>query len=196
MIDGKGNFTVIHQFTADEGHAASMTAGDGRKTYMAARCGRLPRCPPGLCPQGSCTGWRHRGRTFKCSTRSARRTRAARTWMAPTATSRLSKRGPASFMGRPLSGGTNGNGVVFRYSLWQPRGRRGCPRLQRLELCRPELGRGEPGWPASSRAKWDSVLERRGRRRKWQRRDLQPQGRRPLRGSAHLQCNECNHRSQ
>ena len=72
-------------------------------TFMAARCGRLPPCPPGLCPQGSCTGWRHRGRTFKCSTRSARRTRAARTWMAPTATSRLSKRDPASFMARPIT---------------------------------------------------------------------------------------------
>ena len=69
-------------------------------SYMAARCGRLLPCPPGLCPQGSCTGWRHRGRTFRCSTPSARRTRAARTWMAPTATSRLSKRDPASFMAR------------------------------------------------------------------------------------------------
>ena len=32
----------------------------------------------------------------------------------------------------------------------------------------------------------DGQLEHRGRRREWQRRDLQPQRRRPLRGLAHL----------
>ena len=50
-MDGKGNFTVIHQFTADEGHAASLTQGlDG---YLYG-CAVWPATslPPGPLPSG------------------------------------------------------------------------------------------------------------------------------------------------
>src|SRR6202012_4923904 len=35
-IDGKGNFTVLHQYTADEGHAASLIQGHDGYLYGCA----------------------------------------------------------------------------------------------------------------------------------------------------------------
>ena len=195
MIDSKGNFKVIHPFTADEGHAASMLQAIDGYLYGCA-VGRLPPCPPAPCPQGPCTGWRHRGKTFKCSTPSVKRMPAARTWMAPTAMSRWSKPGPVSFMGWPLTAEPMAMVSSFRYSLWTPGSVEVVHDFSALNSAGQNSDGASPGGRLASRAAWHSLLEHRGRRGKWQRCDLQPQGGRLLRSLAHLQCNQYNHGSQ
>ena len=86
---------------------------------MAARCGRLPPCLPGLCPPGSCTGWRHRGKTLSAlhvqPDQLERREHGWRRLLRALVEPR-----PGVFYGAAARGGTNGNGVVFRYSLSNP----------------------------------------------------------------------------
>ena len=195
MIDTKGNFKL--SIRSPPKKATQRRCCWGRTdTYMAARCGRPLPCPPGLCPPGSCTGWRHRGKALTCSTRSARPTRAARTWMAPTATSRLSNRDPASFMGRPFAAEqmatvscsgipsrTQGSvEVVHDFSALNSAGQNwdGAAPGGRLAL-------GPHGTLSSNTesggANGNGVIY-----------SLREDGQ--LQGLAHLQCNECNHRSQ
>ena len=175
MIDGKGNFKVIHPFTADEGHAASLLQGTDGQLYGCA-VWPATSLPAGPLPSGIL----YRMATIGAGLSSAlhlqpdERERREHGWR------RLLRAACRSETRRLLWGGFS------RRNKWQrcrvqvfplePRGGRGCPRLQRLELCRPEFGRGGPRWPASSRATWDSQLEHRVRRRQWQRRDLQPHG--------------------
>ena len=75
---------------------------------------------------------------------------------------------PGVFYGAATLGGTNGNGVVFRYSLRKPSVVEVVHDFSALTTG-AELGRREPTCPADSWARWDAVLDGFERGHEWQR---------------------------
>ena len=164
MIDGKGNFKVLHQFTADEGHAASLTQGMDGYLYGCA-VWPATSLPPGPLPSGILYRMAPSGQDFQVLYTFSQTNASGENMDGADCYEPLVEARPGVFYG--AAGSRRNKWQRCRVPVFplEPRGRRGGARLQRLELCRPELGRGGPGWPAGSRATWDSVLERRGRRR-------------------------------
>ncbi len=119
MIDGKGNLTVMHQFTAEEGHAASLTQGMDGYLYGCA-VWPATSLPPGPLPSGilyRMAPWDQDFQvlyTFSQTNASGQNTDGADCYEP------LVEAKPGVFYGAAFYGGTNGNGVVFRYSLWAP----------------------------------------------------------------------------
>jgi uncharacterized repeat protein (TIGR03803 family) len=118
MIDGKGTFAVLHQFTADEGHAASLL--QGRDGYFYG-CAVWPATSlaPGPLPSGilyrmSPWGGFQVLYTFGQTNASGENMDGADCYEPLVETK------PGVFYGAAYHGGTNASGVVFRYSLSNP----------------------------------------------------------------------------
>jgi uncharacterized repeat protein (TIGR03803 family) len=113
-IDREGTFTVLHQFTAAEGHAASLTQGmDG---YLYG-CGVYPSTafPSGILYRMKPWGGDFQVLyTFSPTNASGENTDGADCYEP------LVETWPGVFYGAAYNGGSNGNGVVFRYSLSNP----------------------------------------------------------------------------
>ena len=119
MIDSKGNFKVIHPFTADEGHAASMLqAIDG---YLYG-CAVWPATslPPGPLPSGTLYRMAPSGQDFQVLYTFSQTNASGENMDGADCYEPLVEARPGVFYGVAPHGGTNGNGVVFRYSLWTP----------------------------------------------------------------------------
>jgi uncharacterized repeat protein (TIGR03803 family) len=119
MIDGKGNFKVVHPFTADEGHAASLLqAMDG---YLYG-CAVWPATslPPGPLPSGILYRMAPSGQDFQVLYTFSQTNASGENMDGADCYEPLVEPRPGVFYGAAFHGGTNGNGVVFRYSLWNP----------------------------------------------------------------------------
>jgi uncharacterized repeat protein (TIGR03803 family) len=119
MIDGKGNFKVVHAFTADEGHAASLLqAMDG---YLYG-CAVWPATslPPGPLPSGILYRMAPSGQDFQVLYTFSQTNASGENMDGADCYEPLVEPRPGVFYGAAFHGGTNGNGVVFRYSLWNP----------------------------------------------------------------------------
>jgi len=118
-IDGQGNFTVIHQFTADEGHAASLT--QGRDGYLYG-CAVWPATslPPGPLPSGILYRMATSGADFRVLYTFSQTNASGENPDGADCYEPLVEARPGVFYGPATRGGSNGNGVIFRYSLDHP----------------------------------------------------------------------------
>jgi uncharacterized repeat protein (TIGR03803 family) len=118
-LDGGGHLTVIHQFTADEGHAASLTQGlDG---YLYG-CAVWPATslPPGPLPSGILYRMPTSGSPFQVLYTFSQTNANGENLDGADCYEPLVETDPGVFYGAAARGGSNGNGVVFRYSLRAP----------------------------------------------------------------------------
>jgi len=118
-INGRGNFTVLHQFTADEGHAASLTQGIDGYFYGCA-VWPATSLPPGPLPSGILYRMDRWGEEFQVLYTFSQTNASGENTDGAECYEPLVEARPGVFYGAAYYGGTNGNGVVFRYSLWNP----------------------------------------------------------------------------
>ncbi|MGO9438279.1 MAG: choice-of-anchor tandem repeat GloVer-containing protein [Terracidiphilus sp.] len=112
-IDREGNFKVLHQFTASEGHAASLVQGTDGYFYGCAVW------PAISFPSGILYRMDRWGQEFQVLYTFSPMTSGQNTDGAECYEPMVETR-PGVFYGSAYYGGTNGNGVVFRYSLENP----------------------------------------------------------------------------
>jgi uncharacterized repeat protein (TIGR03803 family) len=120
MIDGKGDFKVIHPFTADEGHAASMLLGTDGYLYGCA-VWPATSLPAGPLPSGILYRMAPSGQHFDVLYNFSQTNSSGENMDGADCYEPLVEPRPGVFYGAAFHGGTNGNGVVFRYSLSDPR---------------------------------------------------------------------------
>jgi uncharacterized repeat protein (TIGR03803 family) len=118
-IDGKGNFVVIHAFTADEGHAASLLQGFDGYFYGCA-VWPATSLPPGPLPSGILYRMKPSGQNFQVLYSFSQTNASGENTEGADCYEPLVETRPGVFYGAAFRGGTNGNGTVFRYSLWKP----------------------------------------------------------------------------
>ena len=118
-IDGKGNFKVIHPFTAGEGHAASMLQGTDGQLYGCA-VWPATSLPAGPLPSGILYRMATSGQDFQVLYTFSQTNSSGENMDGADCYEPLVEARPGVFYGAAFRGGTNGNGVVFRYSLWNP----------------------------------------------------------------------------
>jgi uncharacterized repeat protein (TIGR03803 family) len=119
MIDGKGNFKVIHPFTAGEGHAASMLLAMDGQLYGCA-VWPATSLPAGPLPSGILYRMAPSGQDFDVLYTFSQTNASGENMDGADCYEPLVEPRPGVFYGAAFRGGTNGNGVVFRYSLWNP----------------------------------------------------------------------------
>ena len=120
-MDRSGNsFTVLHQFTASEGHAASIIQGRDGLLYGSAvyPFTSLPSGAP--LPSGTLFRMTTSGQDFEVLYRFSQTDANGRNTDGADPYEPLVEREPGVFFGATYFGGTNGNGVVFRYSISEP----------------------------------------------------------------------------
>jgi uncharacterized repeat protein (TIGR03803 family) len=118
-IDGKGNFKVLHSFTADEGHAASLLQGTDGYFYGCA-VWPATSLPPGPLPSGILYRMAPWGQDFQVLYTFSQTNASGENMDGADCYEPLVEPRPGVFYGAAFHGGTNANGVVFRYSLWNP----------------------------------------------------------------------------
>ena len=119
MIDGKGNFTVLHAFTAAEGHAASLLQGMDGYLYGCA-VWPATSLPPGPLPSGILYRMTPSGQDFQVLYSFSQTNASGENMDGADCYEPLIEPRPGLFYGAAFRGGSNGNGVVFRYSLSNP----------------------------------------------------------------------------
>ena len=120
-IDGRGNFKVVHQFTADEGHAASLTQGHDGALYGCA-VWPATSLPPGPLPSGILYRMAPSGQNFEVLYTFSQTNASGENTDGADCYEPLVEARPGVFYGAASNGGPNGTGVVFRYSLENPGG--------------------------------------------------------------------------
>ena len=195
MIDGKGNFKVLHQFTANEGHAASLLqATDGY--FYGCAVWPATSLPPGPLPSGILYRMAPSGQDFQVLYTFSQTNASGENMDGADCYEPLVETRPGVFYGAAFHGGTNGNGVVFRYSLSNP----GAVEVVHDFSAMNSAGQNWDGAAPGGRLALGphgtlySNTEAGGANGNGVIYSLT--GRRLLRGLAHLQCNECNNRSQ
>jgi uncharacterized repeat protein (TIGR03803 family) len=118
-INGKGVFTVLHQFTAAEGHAASLTQGFDGYLYGCA-VWPATSLPPGPLPSGILFRMAPWGADFQVLHTFTQTDASGQNMDGADCYEPLVESWPGVFYGAAANGGTNGNGVIFRYSIWNP----------------------------------------------------------------------------
>ncbi len=118
-IDQRGNFTVLHQFTGAEGHAASLTEGMDGNLYGCA-VWPATSLPPGPLPSGILYRMATSGQDFQVLYTFSQTNASGQNTDGADCYEPLVEMRPGVFYGAAGNGGTNGNGVVFRYSLSNP----------------------------------------------------------------------------
>jgi uncharacterized repeat protein (TIGR03803 family) len=118
-INGKGVFTVLHQFTAAEGHAASLTQGFDGYFYGCA-VWPATSLPPGPLPSGILFRMAPWGADFQVLYTFTQTDASGQNMDGADCYEPLVETWPGVFYGAAANGGTNGNGVIFRYSIWNP----------------------------------------------------------------------------
>ncbi len=119
MIDGKGNLTVTHQVTAGEGHAASLVQGFDGYLYGCA-VWPATSLPPGPLPSGILYRMAPSGQDFQVLYTFSQTNASGQNTDGADCYEPLVETRPGVFYGAAYNGGSNGNGVVFRYSLSNP----------------------------------------------------------------------------
>ena len=119
MIDGKGNFKVLHPFTANEGHAASLLqATDGY--FYGCAVWPATSLPAGPLPSGILYRMAPSGQNFDVLYTFSQTNATGENMDGADCYEPLVEARPGVFYGAAFHGGTNGNGVVFRYLFWNP----------------------------------------------------------------------------
>jgi uncharacterized repeat protein (TIGR03803 family) len=118
-MDSKGNFEVLHQFTADEGHAASLLQGIDGYFYGCA-VWPATSLPPGPLPSGILYRMAPSGQDFQVLYMFSQTNSSGENMDGADCYEPLVETRPGVFYGAAYYGGTNGSGVVFRYSLSNP----------------------------------------------------------------------------
>ena len=120
MIDKRGNFHVLHQFTPDEGHAASLLLAKDGSLYG---CGVWPNTHLGNgepLPSGTLFRMGTSGENFELLYTFSQTDSTGENSDGADCYEPLVETYPGVFYGTTRLGGTSGNGVVFRYSLSDP----------------------------------------------------------------------------
>lgn len=118
-IDRKGNFTVLHQYTADEGHAASLTQGYDGYLYGCA-VWPATSLPPGPLPSGILYRMAPWGGDFQVLYTFSQTDASGQNMDGADCYEPLVETRPGVFYGAAANGGSNGTGVIFKYSLDYP----------------------------------------------------------------------------
>ena len=120
MIDGGGNFHVLHQFTSAEGHAASLLQARDGFFYGCAVWPNtsLPNGQP--LPSGTLYRMEPWGGHFEVLYAFTQTNASGQNMDGADCYEPLVETEPGVFYGTARHGGTNGNGVAFRYSLSNP----------------------------------------------------------------------------
>jgi uncharacterized repeat protein (TIGR03803 family) len=120
MIDGEGSFHVLHQFTPAEGHAASLLPAQDGFFYGCAVWPNtsLPTGQP--LPSGTLYRMGPSGDHFEVLYTFSQTNSSGENADGAECYEPLVETAPGVFYGTTRLGGTNGNGVVFRYSLSNP----------------------------------------------------------------------------
>jgi uncharacterized repeat protein (TIGR03803 family) len=113
-------FTALHQFTATEGHAASLTlAHDG--LFYGCAVWPATQLPDGTkLPSGTLFRMTPTGRAFEVLYKFSQTDASGANSDGADCYEPLVEKAPGVFYGNATNGGTNGNGAVFRYSLSNP----------------------------------------------------------------------------
>jgi uncharacterized repeat protein (TIGR03803 family) len=118
-IDPWGNFTILHAFTADEGHAASqLLASDGN--FYGCAVWPATSLPAGPLPSGIIYRMAPSGKNFEVLYRFSQTNASGENMDGADCYEPLVEPRPGVFVGAAFHGGNNSNGVVFRYSVWHP----------------------------------------------------------------------------
>jgi len=121
MIDRRGHFTVIHQFTPAEGHAASLLqARDGWFYGCAVWPGTSLPVTGAPEPSGILYRMEPSGRNFEVLYQFTQTDASGANPDGADCYEPLVETSPGVFYGSASNGGPTGNGAVFRYSLWNP----------------------------------------------------------------------------
>lgn len=118
VIDRWG-FKVTHQFTADEGHAASLTQARDGNLYGCA-VWPATSLPPGPLPSGILYRMAPSGQNFQVLYQFSQTDANGENPDGADCYEPLVEASRGVFYGAAANGGTNGNGVIFRYSVWTP----------------------------------------------------------------------------
>lgn len=119
MMDCEGNFKVLHNYTADEGHAASLIQGKDGYLYGFATW-PATSLPPGPLPSGVLYRMAPSGEDFQVLYRFSQTNASGENSDGADGYEPLVETKPRVFYGTTFLGGSNGNGVIFRYSLSNP----------------------------------------------------------------------------
>ena len=115
-----GNFQVLHQFTPNEGHAASLLQAQDELLYGSAVWPGTSLPSGAALPSGILFRMKTSGQDFEVLYRFSQTDANGRNTDGADPYEPLVETKSGVFYGAAGRGGTNGNGVVFRYSLSTP----------------------------------------------------------------------------
>ena len=115
-----GNFQVLHQFTPNEGHAASLLQARDELLYGSAVWPATSLPSGAALPSGILFRMKTSGQDFDVLYRFSQTDANGRNTDGADPYEPLVETKSGVFYGAACNGGTNGNGVVFRYSLSTP----------------------------------------------------------------------------